>query len=257
MTKSPTDSTGRTLKLRGFDMYVETRGTGEPLLLLHGFAGCGGDWKHVFDLDALARRHRLIVPDARGHGRSTNPDGTFTHRACAADLLALLDALELPRVRAIGLSMGANTLLHAAFTARERIEAMVLVSATLYYPAQARAIMRLAGREDQPPEQWEIMRARHAHGDEQIRALWRHAGGFADSYDDMSLTPPHLAAIAARTLIVYGDRDPLYPIEMALEMYRALPQAALCVVPGGGHGPIFGERERSEFSDTAMAFLNQ
>ncbi len=90
------------------------------------------------------------------------------------------------------------------------------------------------------------MRARHAHGDDQIRALWRHAAGFADSYDDMNLTPPHLATITARTLIVYGDRDPLYPIEMALEMYRAIPHAALRVVPGGGHGPIFGEREGAE-----------
>ena len=233
---------------------------GWPVVLLHGFPYDIHAYDAVADILA-AEGARVIVPYLRGYGptRFLSPDTPRSGQqgALGADLLALLDALELPRVRAIGLSMGANTLLHAAFTARERIEAMVLVSATLYYPAQARAIMRLAGREEQPPEQWEIMRARHAHGDEQIRALWRHAGGFADSYDDMSLTPPHLAAIAARTLIVYGDRDPLYPIEMALEMYRALPQAALCVVPGGGHGPIFGERERSEFSDTAMAFLNQ
>jgi len=253
----PSVPIARTLSLRGFEMYVEERGAGEPLLLLHGFTGCGGDWRHVFDLDALARRHRLILPDARGHGRSTNPDGTFSHRACAADLLALLDALELPRVRAIGMSLGGNTLLHAAFAARERIEAMVLVSATMYYPAQARAIMRQAGPENQPPEQWTMMRARHAHGDDQIRALWRHAAGFADSYDDMNLTPPHLATISSRTLIVYGDRDPLYPIEMALEMYRAFPRAALRVVPGGGHGPIFGDRVRAEFADTALTFLEQ
>jgi pimeloyl-ACP methyl ester carboxylesterase len=256
---SPIETTGRTLALPDIEMYVEERGLqrgGEaPLLLLHGFTGCGGDWKHVFDLDALARRHRLIVPDARGHGRSTNPGGAFTHRACAADLIALLDTLELPRVRAIGMSLGANTLLHVATTARERIDAMVLVSATMYYPAQARALMRQAGPENQPPAEWTSMRARHAHGDDQIRALWRHAAGFADSHDDMNLTPPLLGTVTARTLIVYGDRDPLYPIEMAVEMYRAVPRAALRVVPGGGHGPIFGDRERAEFADSALAFL--
>ena len=257
MTESPIETTRRTLKLRDAELYVETSGTGEPLVLLHGFTGCGADWKHVFDLDALARRYRLIVPDARGHGRSTNPGGTFTHRACAEDLIALCDALELPRVRAIGMSLGGNTLLHVATTARERerIEAMVLVSSTMYYPAQARAIMRHAGPENQPPAEWAAMRARHAYGDDQIRALWRHAAGFADSYDDMNLTPPHLATITARTMIVYGDRDPLYPIEMAIEMYRAIPHAALRVVPGGGHGPIFGERERSELGSTALPFL--
>ena len=255
MTQSPIETTGRTLNLRDIEMYVEERGTGEPLLLLHGFTGCGGDWKHVFDLDALARRHRLILPDARGHGRSTNPAARSPTAPAPRIVIALLDALELPRVRAIGMSLGGNTLLHVATTARERIEAMVLVSATMYYPAQARAIMRQAGAENQPPAEWASMRARHAHGDDQIRALWRHAAGFADSYDDMNLTPPHLATITARTLIVYGDRDPLYPIEMALEMYRAIPSGALRVVPGGGHGPIFGERERAEFADSALAFL--
>lgn len=255
MTESPIETTGRTLKVRDAELYVETRGTGEPLVLLHGFTGCGSDWKHVFDLEALARRYRLILPDARGHGRSTNPGGEFTHRACAADLIAVLDALELPRVRAIGMSLGGNTLLHVATTARARIDAMVLVSATLYYPAQARAIMRQAGPENQPPAEWASMRARHAHGDDQIRALWRHAAGFADSYDDMNLTPPHLGTITARTLIVYGDRDPLYPIEMAVDMFRAIPHAALRVVPGGGHGPIFGERERADLLETALPFL--
>ncbi len=255
MTESPIETTGRTLKLRDAELYVETRGAGAPLVLLHGFTGCGADWKHVFDLDALARRYRLIIPDARGHGRSTNPSGTFTHRACAADLIALCDALELPRVRAIGMSLGGNTLLHVATTARERVEAMVLISATMYYPAQARAIMRHVGSEDQPPAEWATMRERHAHGDDQIRALWRHAAGFADSYDDMNLTPPHLATITARTMIVYGDRDPLYPIEMAVEMYRAIPRGALRVVAGGGHGPIFSERERAELAATALPFL--
>lgn len=255
MTGSPIETTGRTLKLRDADLYVETRGTGAPLVLLHGFTGCGTDWTHVFDLDALAQHYRVIVPDARGHGRSTNPGGAFTHRACAADLIALCDALQLARVRAIGMSLGANTLLHAATTARDRIQAMVLVSSTMYFPAQARAIMRLAGPENQPPAEWEAMRARHAHGDDQIRALWRHAAGFADSYDDMNLTPPHLATITARTMIVYGDRDPLYPIEMAVEMYRSIPHAVLRVVPGGGHGPIFSARERAELSATALPFL--
>jgi pimeloyl-ACP methyl ester carboxylesterase len=253
MTES---TTGRTMNVNGIEMYFELYGEGEPLVLLHGFTGCGGDWKHVFDLEGLARRYRLIVPDARGHGRSTNPDGTFTHRACANDLGALLDGLGVGRIRAIGMSLGGNTLLHLATRAPARIDAMVLVSATMYYPAPARVIMRQAAPENQPPEQWQSMRERHRHGDQQIRALWRHACGFADSYDDdMCFTPPHLATIAARTLIVYGDRDPLYPVEMGVEMYRAIPHAALRVVAGGGHGPIFAGRERTEFVAAALAFL--
>jgi pimeloyl-ACP methyl ester carboxylesterase len=245
----------RTVEVNGIEMHVQLLGAGEPLVLLHGFTGCGGDWRHVFDLDELARRYRLIVPDARGHGRSTNPAGTFTHRQCALDLAGLLDQLSVPRARAIGMSLGGNTLLHLTTRAPERIDAMVLVSATMYFPAPARAVMRQVAAKNQPAEEWATMRARHHHGDEQIRALWRHAREFADSTDDMSFTPPQLATIAARTLLVHGDRDPLYPLEMAVEMYRAMPRCALRVVAGGGHGPIFAGRARSQFADEALAFL--
>ena len=163
---------------------------GDPLLLLHGFTGSGADWVHVFDLDTLARRFRLIVPDLRGHGRSNNPAPTFTHRQCAFDVAALLDQLGVAQVRAIGMSLGGNTLLHLATRQPSRVSSMVLVSATMYYPAAARAIMRQSDEHQQSQEAWEAMRARHKLGDEQIRALWRHARGFADSYDDMTFTPP-------------------------------------------------------------------
>jgi pimeloyl-ACP methyl ester carboxylesterase len=55
-------------------------------------------------------------------------------------------------------------------------------------------------------------------------------------------------------LIVYGDRDFLYPVEMAVEMYRAIPQSALWVVPNGGHGPIFFDAA-PQFAQTALAFF--
>ena len=71
----------------------------------------------------------------------------------------------------------------------------------------------------------------------------------------MAFTPPLLATITARTLIVHGDRDPLYPVELALEMYRAIPSSALWVVPNGGHGPIFGG-QAAEFVRVAVDYLS-
>ena len=65
-------------ELNGFEMYFEDRGSGEPLLLLHGGMGIGADWRHVFPVDPDG--YRLIVPDLRGHGRSTNPSRAFTLR---------------------------------------------------------------------------------------------------------------------------------------------------------------------------------
>jgi pimeloyl-ACP methyl ester carboxylesterase len=75
-----------------------------------------------------------------------------------------------------------------------------------------------------------------------------------DSYTDMNFTPPLLSTITARTLIVHGDRDPLYPVSLAMEMYAAIPRSYLWVIPNGGHGPIFGEMAVS-FIETALAFL--
>jgi pimeloyl-ACP methyl ester carboxylesterase len=246
---------GRTLPINGMDLYFESYGDGQPLLLLHGFTGCGDDWRHVFDLDGLASRYRLIVPDARGHGRSTNPAGSFTHRQCALDLAALLDALGIDRASAIGLSLGGNTLLHLATREPARMESMVLVSATMDYPAAARALMRQVATMEHPAEEWHSLLQRHRHGPEQVRALWRHTQFFADSHDDMCFTPSDLARIAARTLIVYGDRDPLYPIEMAIQMFRAIPRAALRVVPEEGHAPIFIGHAKAGFVADALAFL--
>lgn len=249
------DNDGQTVRLNGMELYFEEHGQGEPLLLLHGFTGCAGDWVHA-GRDQLAREHRLIAPDARGHGRSSNPERTITHRQCALDTLALLDHLGIGRCKAIGMSMGGNTLLHMATLQPERVEAIVLVSATMYFPEQARRIMAASPVEEQPPEAWEAMRRCHRRGDEQILALWEQQRAFKDSHDDMSFTPPSLARITARTLIVYGDRDPLYPVEMAVEMYRAIPRSALWVVPGGGHGPIFLEAAEG-FARAALAFLRE
>ncbi len=68
------------------------------------------------------------------------------------------------------------------------------------------------------------------------------------AYDDRS------ARITTPTLIVHGDRDPLHPVEIAVAMYRAIPRASLAVVPGGGHGPIFGD-DAPAFARAALAFL--
>lgn len=244
----------RVASIHGIELFHELRGSGAPLLLLHGFTGAGGDWRHVFDLDALATEFRLIIPDLRGHGRSTNPSGAFTHRQCALDVLALLDSLGVEQVRAVGLSLGGNTLLHLATMRPALVQRMVTVSATPYFPLQARQLMAGMTAETRTAAEWAEQRARHAHGDEQLRALWRIARGFGDSYDDMNFTGPLLSTIRARTLIVNGDRDPLYPAELSFELFRWIPEARLWIVPGAGHGPIFGEH-REAFARTALAFL--
>jgi pimeloyl-ACP methyl ester carboxylesterase len=230
-----------TIDVNGFEMYFEDRGSGQALLLLHGGMGIGADWRLVFPADPEG--YRVIVPDLRGHGRSTNPSGMFTFRQCAHDVLTLVDHLGVHLFKAIGMSMGAKTLLHVATARPAAVSAMVLVSGAPYFPAPLRSAAAQFTRQafDRLPEaQRASLRARHVHGDDQIVALYEMTRHFATSYHDLAFTPPQLGTITARTLIVHGDRDPFYPVELAVEMFRAIPDAALCVVPHSGHGPIFG-----------------
>jgi len=244
---------GEIIRINGIEMYYEVRGAGAPLVLLHGGTGAGVNWSLIFK-DTPAG-YRLIVPDLRGHGRSTNPSGKFTFRQSALDVFAMLDHLGIEQFKAIGVSLGAKTLLHMATQQPARIEAMVLVSATPYFPEQARAVMRQVSPDNRTEAEWAQMRQWHKHGDEQIRALWKMTNAFKDSYDDMNFTPSLLSTIKARTLIVHGDRDPLYPIAMAVELYSSIPHSYLWVIPNGGHGPIFGDMA-DRFAEAALAFLN-
>ena len=239
-------------RINDFEMYYQQDGQGEPLVLLHGFTGCSDDWFPF--VDRLMDGHRLIIPDLRGHGHSNNPGTSFTHRQCALDVCALLDSLGIDRCDAIGLSTGAKTLLHVATRQPSRLRRMVLVSGAPYYPAQARALMAEFSAVQRSEDEWQFMRSHHKRGDDQIRALWAQGSVFARDYDDMNFTPPHLATIAAETLIVHGDRDPFYPASLAFEMYTAIPRAQLWIIANGGHVPISGD-QASEFTTTASAFL--
>src|SRR5688572_16325257 len=238
--------------VEGITLHYETFGEGEPLLWLHGFMGAGADWRYLFPQPPAG--YRLIAPDLRGHGSSTNPSDAFSFRQAAIDTLALLRHLHIARVKAIGLSGGGITLLHMATMEPSSVSAMVLVSAPPYFPAQARALQRQTSEAMLSDVEMDLMRRRHRHGEPQIQQLFAHSRALAEEYDDVNFTPPLLSTIAADTLIVFGDRDPLYPVSLAFELHAAIPQSYLWVVPNGGHGPVFGDAA-ARFTDTAVPFL--
>ncbi len=239
------------LNVNGHELYFEVHGNGEPLVLLHGFSGTSQDWKS--SLPQLNDGFQLIVPDLRGHGRSSVLSKPFRHDEASLDVFALLDHLGAGAFKAIGVSGGGNILLHMATKQPERLQAMVLVSATPYFPAQARTIMRQY-QEALSEQQLDDLRQKHHGGNEQVNALLASTAAFAESYDDMNFTPPFLSKIKARTLIVQGDRDPFYPIEISVEMYNAIPNASLWIVPNAGHGAVLGSAW-PDFLKTAVAFL--
>ena len=134
------------IDINGLHMHVDRRGDGEPLLLLHGGTGIGADWSLVFtngDPDG----YRIIAPDLRGHGRSSNPSKRIHHSPGGAR------RLRAPRSSRHSAGEGdrheprREDAAPYGDAAAHRIEAMVIVSATPYFPAQARAAMaQLVGR---------------------------------------------------------------------------------------------------------------
>ncbi len=248
-----TSTRGHTVQVNNIEMYYEEYGAGKPLVLLHGFGGCAQNW-HPFTA-TLSERHRLIVVDMRGHGYSTNPDNKFTHQQAASDVFLLLEKLGIDHFSAMGMSSGGMTLLHMATSQPQRIDSMVLISATTHFPDQARAIMRRASFSTMPLQVQEMYRECAKRGDEQIRLLIAQFNALHKNYDDMNFTAQSLSAITARTLVVHGDRDNFFPVEIPVSIYRAIPDAALWIIPGGDHVPIYDSAV--PFTSTVLQFLDE
>ncbi len=246
-------SRGNTVKINDIEMYYEEYGVGKPLILLHGFGGCSQNW-HPF-IAELSEHFRLIVVDLRGHGFSTNPKNTFTHQEAAIDVFLLLEKLGIDHFSAMGISSGGMTLLHMATRQPKRIDSMVLISATSYFPDQARAIMRRASYSTMPQQVQEMYRDCAKRGEEQIRQLITQFNALHENYDDMNFTAQSLSTITARTLVVHGDSDTFFPVEIPVSIYRSIPNSALWIIPGGDHVPIYDSTV--PFISTALRFLDK
>jgi 2-succinyl-6-hydroxy-2,4-cyclohexadiene-1-carboxylate synthase len=118
------------IKLAGADYNVVTAGAGAPLMLLHGFTGSAESWTHL--QPALTARFTMVMPDLLGHGRTGAPDDPARYRMerCVADLIAILDAMEVARTHLLGYSMGGRVALAAAIAHPERVASLILESAS-------------------------------------------------------------------------------------------------------------------------------
>lgn len=241
------------LDTNGVTLAYRVVGEGEPLLMLHGFGENAQTWGSVAQ---EFPGYQLIIPELPGHGASTNPSGTFLFQDVAVDMFGLLDHLGVDRFEAVGYSAGALTLLHMATSQPERVEAMVLIGVAPYFPEQARRVLRSYAPDSITPEMVE-QRARWQGGDlSKTRQLFKEFYEFKDSYRDLNFTPPLLATIRARTLIIEGDRDVFFPVELPVEIYRAVPKSYLWIVPNGGHDAYpEDDSAKAYFFSTVRQFL--
>lgn len=108
--------------MKAVELNYQTRGEGEPLLILHGLYGSNSNWNQ--HARRLAERYRVILPDLRNHGRSPHSE-VMTYPAMAEDLRALLDTLGLEQALVLGHSMGGKAAMTLALQQPERVRALI------------------------------------------------------------------------------------------------------------------------------------
>jgi 3-oxoadipate enol-lactonase len=255
------------LRIDSFDgvaLSASQAGEGPPVVLLHGLTAMRR--YVVMGSRSLERSgHHVIAYDARGHGRSSPAPDTaaYGYELLAQDLLAVLDALALPRAVLAGASMGAHTMLHLALTQPERVAGLVLITPS-FDPDSPRNEQELAGwdalarglREDgidgfvraydfgKVPD---AMRATIETVLRQRLAAHEHPLAVADALEAVPRSHPferieQLAALDVPTVVV-GSRDeadPGHPLAVAERYAATIPGAQLVVEDAGPplHSPL-------------------
>lgn len=245
-----TPNKGKNIVINEAKIYYEEYGEGKPVILLHHFMSTGTNgWSSYIPL--LAKNYKVIVPDLRGHGKSTNPKSNNPWKIddSASDLLVFLDSLNITKISAIGGSAGASTLLNAATVQPERFEALVIVGGSPFRNKEFRDWILRSWSEEISTGFIEL------HGSEKANILNRQFRELANQYRDHELTPDRLNRITARTLIVHGDNDPIIPVDYAWEVYKAISDSHLWIVPNGGHLPYLYPSNKSDFATRIQDFL--
>lgn len=235
--------------VNGIDLHYVLEGSGPVVTLAHSLATDLTLWD---ELGAeLAKRFTVLRFDARGHGRTSAPAGPYDFPMLVADLVGLLDALQIGRTHFVGLSMGGMLGQHFALSHPERLDHLALVSTTSRIPPEAGALWdeRIAVARAQGMQahvestlaRWFTTPYRAAHPEVMARigalvAATPVAGfaGWGAAICTLDVTA-QLGAVRAPTLVVVGADDPGTPPAAGEAIAAAIPGARLEIVPSASH----------------------
>ena len=239
------------IEVNGVELYFEEHGSGEPILIHHGYTGSHDGWVPI--AERLEDRYRCILMDARGAGDSERPADGYSIEQYAADVIALVTALGLERFTYVGHSMGGGIGWWLGLEHADRLDRLILVapipaegSQTSEADIQQARELREQGARD---ELIRRARARVARAevvsDDEVersvdRALSASDGHFNDSRRAMRelRVGDRLGGLVTPTLMIAGAADHL--VRANVENYLKLPNAALHVFSRVGHG-IYSE----------------
>lgn len=246
------------LTIRGVSYNVLSIGSGEPLLLLHGFTGSVSQWEPL--VASLSSTHQLILVDMLGHGESDAPEHAerYSTAEVVEDLAELLRQLRLDQVHVLGYSMGGRIALSFAVLKKELVRSLILESSSPGLASEAERLTRiqsdqtLADRIEQQGIEWfadywsklplfssllQLPQAKQLQLHE--ARLRNHPFGLAQSLRGIGTgTQPswwlQLEELVIPVQLIAGELDQKYCL-IAEEMHRRLPQSQLAIVSGAGH----------------------
>jgi pimeloyl-ACP methyl ester carboxylesterase len=252
--------------LHGHRVFYRAAGSGPVIVLVHGITSTSATWANV--LPYLAERFTVIAPDLLGHGESAKPRGDYSLGAYASGIRDLLIALGHERATFVGHSLGGGIAMQLAYQFPEHCERLVLLDSgglgrditallraaslpgsELVLPllvndrvlGAGRMVGRLLGRLGLRvhTDLGEVLRGHASLSDGDARAAFIHTlrtivdpwGQRVDASDRLYL------AQAIPFLILWGERDPIIPVEHARAAHRLVPGSRLELFPNAGHFP--------------------
>lgn len=236
-------------EVNGIRMFYAVFGAGSPVLLLHGGLANSNYWGDIIPI--LVRHHfKVIVADSRGHGRSTRTAAPFSYELMAADTLALLDYLKLPRVDLVGWSDGGIVGVEIALHHPERLRRLFAYGINAD-PSGARDDIEsnqiFAHYLERTRGEYQALSATPGDYDAfvaQIQAMWARQPNFAAA---------QLAGIHVPTAIADGAHEEAIKREHTEYMARTIPGATLIILPDASH---FGALQNpKEFAAAVLGFL--
>jgi pimeloyl-ACP methyl ester carboxylesterase len=198
------------------------------LVFLHG----NGEDSHVFDqqIRYFSSNYNVIAIDTRAHGQSTRGTAPFNFHTFATDLIAVLDALRIEKAHIAGFSDGANTAIHVALTAPERIASMVLLGAN-YNPKGLKSHVRL---QLMLMYVWLSIAAPFSIKSRKRKEIW------GLMINQPNLTIEGIRQITTKTFVIAGEKD-MVTQRHTDEITQAIAGSKRLIIPNGDHFWMFAD----------------
>jgi pimeloyl-ACP methyl ester carboxylesterase len=224
---------GETVSTGEVELYYEWHGSGEPLICLHNFSSNSRD--RFFPLrPGLEKHYSCLLVDLRGHGRSDNPTNNWTKEQFSRDIIAFAKTIGIDSAFFLAASSGGMTMLRVAKYAPKLVRAMVIDSATYRIPASAQKYYK-------PPESLSpklkeyYKKANEIYGPEYWHEMAQAFYNFHLPECDITIPVEWLKDITSPTLIIHGDKDIFFPVDIPAEMKMAIPNSELSIFPNTQH----------------------